>query len=84
MLPVDFVIERMTTLCKQRNITMNQLATMSGLSHTTVDSIIHGRSKNPQLHTLMRIAIALNMTVSEFLAIPELDNYSLEDLFDED
>ena len=52
---------------------------MSGLKQSTVDNIIRGTSKNPKAKTLHKIAGAFNMTLSEFLDFPELNNYSIED-----
>ena len=70
---------RIQTLCKQHGITLNQLATLSGLRQSTIDNIIHGRSKNPKVKTLHRIATTFNMTLSEFLDFPELNDYLLEE-----
>lgn len=41
---------------------------------------MHGKSKNPGIQTLHKIALTFNMTIAEFLSFPELDAYS----FDED
>ena len=34
---------------------------------------------NPKVRTLHKIANVFNMTLSEFLDFPELNNYSIED-----
>ena len=70
---------RIQRLCKERGITINRLATLSGLKQSSVDNIIRGASKNPTVHTLHRIAITFNMTIAEFLDFPELNQYILED-----
>ncbi len=74
---------RIRQLCKRHNITINRLATMSGLKQSTIDNILRGVSKNPQIKTLHKIAIAFNMTVSEFLDFPELNDYQPEEENDE-
>ena len=74
---------RIRQLCKQHNITINRLATMSGLKQSTIDNILRGISKNPQIKTLHKIAITFNMTVSEFLDFPELNDYQPEEENDE-
>ena len=43
---------RVLKLCKQRNITINKLATLSGMAQSTVNSLIDGRSENPKLLTI--------------------------------
>ena len=70
---------RIKSLCKKQGITINRLATICGLKQSTIDNIIHGASKNPKVKTLHRIAGALNMTLSEFLDFPELNDYFIDD-----
>lgn len=70
---------RIKELCKQHNITINKLATLSGIRQSTIDNIIKGSSKNPTTITLHKIALAFSMTLSEFLDFPELNEYSFED-----
>lgn len=74
---------RIRYLCQKRGITINKLATLSGLKQSTIDNIIRGTSKNPKVRTLHRIASALGMTLSEFLDFTELNEYSIEDEDDE-
>lgn len=52
---------------------------MSGLKQSTVDNILRGSSKNPKIKTLHKIATTFNMTLSEFLDFPELNDYQPED-----
>ncbi len=77
---VTIYIERIRKLCKERHISINKLAAMSDVRQSTLDNIMHGVSKNPTAKTLHKIALAFNMTLSEFLDFPELNDYS----FDED
>lgn len=78
----NILAEHINELRKTRGLTVNGLATMSGVPYSTVNSIICGKSKSPTLATLIRIAAAFNMTIVEFLDVPELVNFSFED--DED
>ena len=73
------ISNRIIQLCHERNITINKLATMSGLKQSTVDNIIHGKSKNPQIYTLHKISISFNMTLSEFLDFSELNALQLDE-----
>ena len=75
----DVIIKRLTTLCKERNITVNKLATLSGITQSTVENIISGKTKNPKLKTLHKLAIGLNMSVSELLDFPEMNETIFED-----
>lgn len=77
---VDIYVKRIRELCKQRGIAINKLATMSDVKQSTLDNIVRGLTKNPRVKTLHKIAIAFNMTLSEFLDYKELNDYA----FDED
>lgn len=76
----ELYVKRIRGLCKQRGIAINKLATMSDVKQSTLDNIVRGLTKNPRVMTLHKIAIAFNMTLSEFLDFDELNDYS----FDED
>lgn len=80
----DLYVKRIRELCKQRGIAINKLATMSGVRQSTLDNIVRGLSKNPRVKTLHKLAIAFNMTLSEFLDYKELNEYSFDDENDED
>jgi transcriptional regulator with XRE-family HTH domain len=75
----ELYIMRIKTLCEQREISINKLATMSGINQSTIDNIVRGQTKNPKAKTLHKISLAFNMTLSEFLDFPELNNYCFED-----
>jgi len=74
----DAIKNRLQDLCNKRNITVNGLATLSGLSQSTVEYIMNGKSKNPTLITLHKIATGLNMTIAELLDFQELNNDDLD------
>ena len=76
---IDIVTKRVIALCKEREITINKLATLSGMTQSTLDNIIKGRSKSPGLRSLHRLAQGLGMTLSQFLDFPEIEETQLED-----
>lgn len=75
----DVIILRLKNLCNERNITINKLATLSGITQSTVENIVSGKTKNPKLKTLHKLAIGLNMTVSELLDFPEMNETIFDD-----
>lgn len=75
----EIYVNRIRSLCKSRNITINKLATMSDVKQSTLDNIVRGITTNPRVKTLHKVAIAFNMTLSEFLDFDELNTYSFED-----
>lgn len=70
---------RIASLCKERGYSINKLAVMSNLKQSTLDNIMRGVSRNPRIQTLHKIALTFNMTVSEFLDYPELNDFSFDD-----
>ena len=80
----DIYALRICQLCKNRKITINKLATLAGLKQSTIDNIIRGKSRNPQVRTLHKIANVFGMTLSEFLDFPELNDYSIDDEEDDE
>ena len=75
----ELYVNRIKSLCKQRGIAINKLATMSGVNQSTLDNIVRGITKDPRSKTLHKVAIAFNMTLAEFLDFDELNNYSFDD-----
>ena len=76
-------IDRIRSLCRKRGITINKLATMSGVKQSTLDNIVRGQTKNPRVKTLHKLAIGLNMTLAELVDFAALNEYSFEDDTDE-
>lgn len=75
----DAIVKRLTELCAKKNITINKLATLSGITQSTVDNLIKGKTKNPKLKTLHKLAVGLDMSVSELLNFPEMNETMFDD-----
>ena len=75
----EIYVKRIRKLCKERGIAINKLAVMSNVKQSTLDNIVRGLTKNPRVKTLHKVALAFNMTLSEFLDFDELNEYSFED-----
>ncbi|MBO0422448.1 MULTISPECIES: helix-turn-helix domain-containing protein [Enterococcus] len=76
----EIIVFRLKKLCEQKGISINKLATLSGMTQSTLDNIMKGNTKNPKLKTLHKLAMGLDMTVSELLDFPEMN----ETLFDDE
>ena len=68
---------RILNICHERNITINGLAMLAGLSQSTVNSLIDGTSKNPKLLTILRLCLGLNINLNDFFDDPIF--YELDD-----
>ena len=75
----EIYVRRITSLCKERGISINKLANMSDVKQSTLDNIVRGITQNPGIISLHKIALAFNMTLAEFLNIEELNLYSFDD-----
>ncbi len=60
------VAARIKELCKQRGITINKLATISGVTQSTIDNIVKGNSKNPGIATIKMLCDGLSLPIIEF------------------
>lgn len=60
------ITKRILDLCSERNITINKLATLSGLQAGTIRTITYGKSKNTGLRTILDICEALEITLYDF------------------
>lgn len=70
----EVVALRVRQLCKERNITISTLALSAGLRVSTIDSIMKGKSTNPQMRSIHRIAFAFSMTLSEFFDFDSIND----------
>ena len=53
-------------IIREKDITVNKLASMCCLTQSTVDSLINGKSKNPKLLTIVRICDGLGISLKDF------------------
>ena len=70
---VSAVRNRILRLCGDRNITVNGLATMSGLPPSSVKNILYGKSLNPKIITIKMICDGVGITLGEFFCTDEFD-----------
>lgn len=61
---------------KEKSQSINSL---SGITQSTVENIMSGKTKNPKLKTLHKLALGLGMTVSELLDFPGMNETIFED-----
>ncbi|MGH2319803.1 helix-turn-helix domain-containing protein [Planococcus sp. SE5232] len=60
------VIKRIDNLLFEKGWKTSELIRRSGVHQTTLSELRQGRTKNPQLDTLDKIAIGFGLTLSEF------------------
>ena len=62
----EAVSARIIDLCKQNNITVNKLSTISGVTQSTVNDIVNHKAKNIGIVTIKKLCDGLDMTISDF------------------
>lgn len=58
--------KKIIKICNEKNLSINQLASMSCLTQSTLQNIVGGSSKNPKLLTIIRICEGLHMDLKDF------------------
>ena len=74
----EALANRILQLCEDRHIAINELASISGVSPSTVYSILNEKSKNPGAITLKKLCDGLEITLGEFFSTPEFDSLEQE------
>lgn len=62
----EAVAKRIVQLCAERNIAINALANISGVSPSTVYSILNEKSQNPGIVSINKLCDGLEITLREF------------------
>lgn len=75
---ITAVRDRILTLCGQREISINKLATISALPPSSIKNILYGKSRNPKLITIKMICDGLGITLGEFFNTPKFDSLEQE------
>lgn len=60
------VAYRIKELCTARGITLNMLGTISGITQSTLNNIICGKSRSPTVSTIKKICDGLEISVLDF------------------
>ena len=74
----EAVAQRIIDLCDERNIAINALANISGVSPSTIYSMLNQKSQNPGIVSIKKICDGLEITVREFFDDPLFDSTEQE------
>ena len=72
------VKNRILNLCEEKRMTINKLATESGVAPSTIKNILYGKSRNPGIVTLKMLCDGLGITVVDFFSTEEVNNLEQE------
>ena len=62
----EAVKERILELCWERDITINKLSNMSGVTQSTVNNIVSGRNNSTTISTIKKLCDGLGITIEDF------------------
>ena len=74
----EAVAQRIVELCNERNIAINALANMSGVSPSTVYSMLNEKCNNPGVVSLKKLCDGLDITLREFFESPIFEDIEQE------
>lgn len=78
MLVKDAVAVRFEHLCKGRGIKLNELANLSGVTPSTVYSMMDTSRRDITISTIKKLCDGLDVSLGEFFAAPEFDDLEQE------
>lgn len=74
----DTVANRFLNLCEERNIRINELANISGVTPSTAYSMMDKRRRDISIVTIKKFCDGLEITLGEFFSTPDFDRLEQE------
>ncbi len=74
----DAVVLRFQQICELRRIKPNELANISGVTPSTVYSMMDSKRRDMSVITIKKLCDGLDITLGEFFSTPEFDNLEQE------
>ena len=62
----EAVRQRIIQLCQERNISINKLSDISGVTQSTVNNIVSGRNNSATVSTIKKLCDGLGITIDDF------------------
>lgn len=74
----EAIVLRFQELCKENNLKYNELATRSGITPSTVYSMMDNQRKDLSVITVKKLCDGLGLSISEFFASKLFDELEQE------
>ena len=62
----EAVRQRIIQLCQERDILINKLSSISGVTQSTVNNIVSGRNNSATVSTIKKLCDGLGITIDDF------------------
>lgn len=74
----DVIVERFYELCAERNMRINELANVSGVTPSTAYSMMDKSRRDISIRTIKKFCDGLNVTLGEFFSTEAFNNLEQE------
>ena len=74
----EAVVARFMAILKERNMRPNELANLSGITPSTVYSMLDSRRKELSINVIKKLCDGLDMKLGEFFSAPIFDELEQE------
>lgn len=74
----DIVVKRFKELCEERNIKINELANLSGVTPSTAYSMMDESRRDISIITIKKFCDGLDITLGEFFSTEDFDKLEQE------
>lgn len=64
----EAVRARILELCRERDLSINKLCLLSGVTQSTVNNIVSGRNHSATVTTIKKLCDGLGISIGDFLA----------------
>lgn len=69
----DAVVHRFQTLCRERGIKANELATLAGVTPSTLYSMMDAQRRDVSIVTIKKLCDGLDISLGTFFSAPEFE-----------
>ena len=78
MTVTEAVVERILALCKEKNITINKISTISGVTQSTISDIVNHVTINTGIATIKKLCDGFEISIRDFFDDPIFDDLEQE------
>ena len=74
----EAVVKRLFELCNERNLTVNKISNISGITQSTVSDIVSGTTTNAGIATIKKLCDGFEISIREFFNSDLFDDLEQE------
>ena len=74
----EAVVKRIYELVDERQLTINKISTISGITQSTMSDIVNGVTSNVKIATVKKLCDGLDISIREFFDSPLFDDLEQE------